>query len=245
MSAKHGSQGSSAGTLLLAGMGAGLGASVAGAFIAAGYRVAGLSRRTASDLSLEGDLDRWGDAYRHYLCDVTRADQVEATVRTIRADLGAPTVMVYNPMRLLIKPFLELTIEEFESVWRVTCLGAVVTARAVLGPMLEAGNGTLIFSGATASTRGSAKFSSLAVGKCGLRGLAQSLAREFGPQGIHVVHTILDGLIWAPQTRSRFDPREDQCMSPRAIAQTYLHVAQQHRSAWTHEIDLRPAHGAF
>ncbi len=148
-------------------------------------------------------------------------------------------------MQLKIRPFLDVTVDEFESVWRVTCLGAMITARATLPAMLDAGAGTLIFSGATASTRGSARFSSLSVGKSGLRALAQSLAREFGPRGIHVAHTILDGLIWAPQTRARFDPAQEQCMAPEAIAQTYLHLAQQHRSAWTHEVDLRPAHGAF
>ena len=233
------------GTLLVVGMAAGLGAAISQAFIVAGYRVAGLSRLTAKDLSLDDQAGPCSEAYRHYSCDVTLAEEVDAAVRAVGAELGAPTVVVYNPMQLLIRPFLEVSVEEFESVWRVTCLGAMITARRVLPAMLEAGSGTLIFSGATASTRGSASFSSLAVGKFGLRGLSQSLAREFGPRNIHVVHTILDGLIWAPQTRTRFDPAEDQCMAPDAIAEAYLHLARQRRSAWTHELDLRPAHGNF
>ena len=233
------------GTLLVVGMAAGLGAAIAAAFVTAGYRVAGLSRRTAKPLSMDDRAGPRGEAYRHYSCDVTQADEVAAAVSAVSGDLGAPTVVVYNPMQLLIRPFLEVSVEEFESVWRVTCLGAMITARSVLHAMLEAGNGTLIFSGATASTRGGAKFSSLAVGKFGLRGLSQSLAREFGPRGIHVVHTILDGLIWSPQTRTRFDPAQAQCMAPEAIAEAYLHLARQHRSAWTHELDLRPAHGNF
>lgn len=231
------------GTLLIVGMATGLGAGIADAFVRAGYRVAGLSRR--ADPSL-GDMARcWGEAYRHYACDVTRPDEMNAAVRVIGTDMGAPMVVIYNPMQLLIRPFLEVTVEEFESVWKVTCLGAMITARAVLPSMLEAGAGTLIFTGATASTRGSAKFSSLAVAKGGVRALAQSLAREFGPRGIHVAHTLLDGLIWAPQTRARFSPAEEQCMTPEAIADTYLHLARQPRSTWTHEIDLRPAQGAF
>lgn len=233
------------GTLLVVGMAAGLGAAIAAAFVTAGYRVAGLSRRTAKPLSMDDRAGPRGEAYRHYSCDVTQADEVAAAVSEVSGDLGAPTVVVYNPMQLLIRPFLEVSVEEFESVWRVTCLGAMITARSVLHAMLEAGNGTLIFSGATASTRGGAKFSSLAVCKFGLRGLSQSLAREFGPRGIHVVHTILDGLIWSPQTRTRFDPAQAQCMAPEAIAEAYLHLARQHRSAWTHELDLRPAHGNF
>lgn len=235
----------SSGTLLVIGMAAGLGAALADAFIGAGYRVAGLSRRVGRDLGLDDGLERWGDAYRHYACDVTRSASMEAVLRDIGGELGAPGVAVYNPMQLQIRPFLEVTVEEFESVWRVTCLGAAISARALLPAMLEAGTGTLIFTGATASTRGSAGFSSLAIGKCGLRGLAGSLAREFGPRGIHVAHTILDGLIWAPQTRARFDVAEERCMAPEAIAQTYLHLAQQHRCAWTHEVDLRPAHASF
>lgn len=225
------------GVAVVAGMGPGLGAAVAAAFHEAGYRVAGLSRRTTSAPA---------DApVRPYACDVTRPADVDAALKAIRADLGNPDVLVYNPMQLLIKPFLELSVEEMESAWRTTCLGAMITARAVLPAMVSRQRGTLIFSGATASQRGSARFAALAVGKFGLRGLAQSLAREFGPSGIHVVHTVLDGLIWAPQTRARFDPPEADCMAPDAIAAMYLQLANQHPSAWTHEIDLRPANGKF
>lgn len=232
-------------TLLVVGMAAGLGAAIAESFVRAGYRVAGLSRRADGDPAMADQARSWGDAYRHYAGDVTRADAMHAAVRAVGTDFGAPRVVVYNPMQLQIRPFLEVTPEEFESVWRVTCLGAMITARAVLPAMCEAGAGTLIFTGATASTRGGAKFSSLAAAKGGVRALAQSLAREFGPRGIHVAHTVLDGLIWAPQTRARFNPAEEQCLAPSAIADSYLHLARQHRSAWTHELDLRPAQGAF
>lgn len=224
---------------VVAGMGPGLGAAVAASFHGAGYRVAGLSRR-----KLSAGQDEPA-AYRHYACDLTRPAEVDAALKVVRSDLGEPDALVYNPMQLLIRPFLELSVEEMESAWRTTCLGAMVAARAVLPAMVAKRRGTLIFSGATASQRGSARFAALAVGKFGLRGLAQSLAREFGPEGIHVVHTVLDGLIWAPQTRARFDPPEADCMAPQAIASTYLQLVQQHPSAWTHEIDLRPAHGKF
>lgn len=221
---------------MVAGMGPGLGVAVAAAFDGAGFRVAGLSRgRSGEDAG----------SCRRFACDVTRTADVEAAMDAIRSELGDPEVLVYNPMQLLIKPFLELSVEEMESAWRTTCLGAVITARAVLPGMVSRRRGTLIFSGATASQRGSVRFAALAVGKFGLRGLAQSLAREFGPGGVHVVHTVLDGLIWAPQTRARFDPSETDCMAPDAIAATYLQLVNQHPSAWTHEIDLRPANGKF
>lgn len=234
-----------AGVVVVAGIAPGLGAAIARIFSRAGYRVAGVSRSRNPASSLQSELDSRGLTYRHYACDVTQVPQVDAMLKAVDADLGAPTVLIYNPMQLLIKPFLDLTVEEFETVWRVTCLGAVVMARAMLPSLLSTGSGTIIFSGATASIRGSAQFASLAVAKFGLRGLAQSLAREFGPQGVHVVHAVLDGLIWAPQTRARFDPAQEDCISPEAIAETYLQLAAQHRSAWAHEIDLRPAQGKF
>ncbi|MGQ0621927.1 MAG: SDR family NAD(P)-dependent oxidoreductase [Panacagrimonas sp.] len=234
-----------ASVLVLAGIAPGFGTSIAKTFSEVGYRVAGVSRSQDPGSAVHAELASSGRAYRHYACDVTQPTQVDEMLKAVTSELGAPAVLVYNPMQLLIKPFLDLTVEDFEAVWRVTCLGAVIMARAMLPTLLRAGTGTIIFSGATASTRGSAQFASLAVAKFGLRGLAQSLAREFGPQGVHVVHTVLDGLIWAPQTRARFNPVQDDCIAPEAIAKTYLQLVGQHRSAWTQEIDLRPAQGKF
>ena len=226
--------------LVLVGDGAGLGEVIAKAFLGAGYRVAGLSRSNGAAATLNT-----ASGFQHYLCDVTCQDQVMHGLRAVESELGVPSVAIYNPMQLLIKPFLELSVKEFESAWRVSCLGAMLVAQAALPSMLKAGGGTLIFTGATASIRGSAKFASLAAAKFGLRGLAQSLAREFGASGIHVVHTVIDGLIWSPQTVSRFNPSREACMAPEEIAQAYLQLVQQPRSCWTHELDLRPADGKF
>ena len=98
----------------------------------------------------------------------------------------------------------------------------------------------MIFTGATAAIKGGPRFASLASAKFAFRGLAQSLAREFGPQGVHVVHPVLDGLIWCPQTRERFKVERDRCIEPDAVARTYLQLVGQDRSAWTNEIDVRP-----
>lgn len=234
-----------AGVVVVAGIAPGLGAAIARIFSRAGFRVAGVSRSRNPASTLQTEQDALGLTYRHYACDVTQPSQVDEMLNAVTTDLGAPTVLIYNPMQLLIKPFLELTIEEFEAVWRVSCLGAVIMSHATLPILLRAGGGTIIFSGATASIRGSAQFASLAVAKFGLRGLAQSLAREFGSQRVHVVHAVLDGLIWGPQARARFDPAQDDCIAPDAIAETYLQLAEQHQSAWAHEIDLRPAQGKF
>ena len=234
-----------AGVVVVAGIAPGLGDAIARIFSAAGYGVAGVSRSRNYASPFQAELDSLGNTYRHYLCDVTQPHQVNEMLKSVASDLGAPTVLIYNPMQLLIKPFLDLTVEDIEAVWKVTCLGAAVMARAALPTLLRNGSGTIIFSGATASIRGSAQFASLAVAKFGLRGLSQSLAREFGPSGVHVVHAVLDGLIWAPQTRARFDPAQEDCIAPEAIAETYLQLTAQHRSAWTQEIDLRPAQGKF
>lgn len=242
MTAQHGSRSP---LLVVAGIGPGLGAEIAKAFIGAGYTVAGLCRSADTATRLRADLGGAAPGLRHYACDVTQSGQVIQCLQDIESDLGPPGVVVYNPMQMLIKPFLDLRVEEFESAWRVTCLGAMIVARTVLPSMLKAGGGTLIFTGATASIRGSAKFASLAAAKFGLRGLAQSLAREFGPAGVHVVHTVIDGLIWSPQTAARFAPARETCMAPADIAQAYLQLVRQPRSAWTHEMDLRPSSGNF
>lgn len=226
--------------LLLVGDGAGLGTAIAQTFMNAGYQVAGVSRGSEGPSEPETV-----PGFRHYACNVANGEQVHDCVRRVAKDLRPPDVIIYNPMQLLNKSFMEYSVEEFESVWRISCLGAVFVAQAALPTMLEAGRGTLIFTGATASIRGSAGFASLAVAKFGLRGLAQSLAREFGPAGIHVVHTIIDGLIWSPQTVARFNPAQDTCMVAKDIAHAYLHLAQQPRSSWTHELDLRPSDGKF
>lgn len=231
--------------VVLAGSAPGFGAAIAKCFAMAGYRVAGLARSTEFGRQLEAELAGDGGSYRHFACDMTQAAGVGEAIDSIARDLGPPGILIYNPMTLIVKPFQDLSMEEFETVWRVTCLGAMIAAQAVLPHMLGAGGGTIVFSGATASIKGGPHFASLASAKFALRGLAQSLAREFGPRGVHVVHAILDGLIWGPQTPRRFGADREKCLDPEALAGTYLHLAGQPRSAWTHEIDLRPSDEKF
>src|SRR4029077_18793631 len=123
--------------------------------------------------------------------------------------------------------------------------GAVAMSRALLPKMLARGQGTLIMTGATAATRASAGFAALASSKFALRALAQALAREFGPNGVHVVHVVVDGLIDEPQTRRRFTDRSGAMIDADALAATYLSIVQQPPSTWTHELDLRPSSGRF
>jgi len=131
--------------------------------------------------------------------------------------------------------------ERFESAWRANCLGGFLAAREVLPAMLERGSGTILMTGATAALRGGARFAGLAVGKFGLRALAQSMAREFGPRGIHVAHFVIDGQIATPGALEGQPGRgEETFLAPAAIAETYWQVHRQDPSAWSLEVDLRP-----
>ncbi len=223
--------------LLITGVAEGFGASIARTFAAAGHDVVGLARSDGSAAHLARLVGEGGGAYAHLICDVTQPAEV---ADVLRPHTERVTVLVHNAAALLIKPFNEITTDEFERVWRVACYGAFIACRIVVPHMAARNAGAIILTGATAALRGGPKFAAFASAKFALRGLAQSLSREFGPQGVHVAHVVLDGLIDEPQTDARFGPAKSARMDPDAIARTYLALATQHRSAWTHELDLRP-----
>lgn len=224
-------------TLLLTGMAEGLGAEIAETFARAGHDIIGLSRSMKSTEHLTRRVEQTGGRYIHLACDITRtADAVAA----IKPHAERIDVLIHNPHWLTIKPFEQTTTNEFEQAWRVACLGAVTSAQAIIPHMAARRQGTIIFTGATAGLRGAANFSAFASAKFALRGLAQSLAREYGPKGVHVAHAVLDGLIDAPQTDQRFGSQTSGRMDPPVIAQIYLDLSMQPPSASTHELDLRP-----
>ncbi len=224
-------------TLLLTGAAEGLGTSIAVTFAAAGYDVVGLARTERSSAQLSQRVEQGGGAYTHLICDVGQPIDVAAVLQPHAERID---VFVHNPHLLVRKPFEQTTADEFEQAWRVACLSAVTSAQLVLPHMVARGKGTIVLTGATAGLRGAAQFSAFASAKFALRGLAQSLAREFGPNGIHVAHVILDGLIDEPQTDRRFGPARSTRMNPDSVAAAYLGLASQHPSAWTQETDLRP-----
>jgi NAD(P)-dependent dehydrogenase (short-subunit alcohol dehydrogenase family) len=223
--------------LLVTGMAEGLGAEIAAAFARAGHDVVGLARSDRAAEDVQAMVEQAGGAYAHLACDMTRVDE---TARVLQSIADCVDVLVHNAHALLIKPFAETTPVEFEHIWRVACLGAMIAAQAVVPHMAARGRGTVILTGATAAIRGGANFSAFASAKFALRGLAQSLAREFGPKGVHVAHVVLDGLIDEGQTEQRFGASASGRMSPQAIARTYLDLARQEPSAWSHEVDMRP-----
>ena len=223
--------------LLVTGIAEGLGVEIATAFARAGHDVIGLSRTGRCSAQIRQSVERHGGAYTHLACDLTEAGDTAAAIAPHAARVD---VLIHNAHMLLISPFEQTTTSEFEQVWRVACLGAMVSAQSVIPHMVARGRGAVIFTGATAGTRGGANFSAFASAKFALRGLSQSLAREFGPRGVHVAHLVLDGLIDEAQTDQRFGASASARMSPQAIARVCLDLTAQHPSAWTHEMDLRP-----
>jgi NAD(P)-dependent dehydrogenase (short-subunit alcohol dehydrogenase family) len=219
-------------TVLIVGAGAGLSAAVARLFAADGAKVALASRHPGKLDALVAELGA-----RAYACDVAERAAVEALVAEVTADLGAPDVVMFNPSARARGPFTELDPEAVKQALLVTCYGGYLVCNAVVPAMLARGSGTILLTGASASVKGYARSASFAMGKFGLRGLAQSLARELQPQGLHIAHFVIDGGIRSAQ---RPDDGNDTMLDPAAIAETYFQVARQHRSAWTWEVELRP-----
>ena len=220
---------------LIVGAGPGLGMSVARRFAGAGLNVA-VSARSADDLR-----QRARDAgVRDYPCDATEPAAVESLFDQVERDLGPLSVVVHNAGTFEPGRVTEIEPADFERCWRIGCHGGFLVGRAAAVRMSGRG-GTLIFTGATASLRGGAGFANLAVPKFGLRALAQSLARELGPENVHVAHVIIDGQIESAARRSLKQERgPDSLLNPDAIAESYYQLHCQDRSAWTHELDLRP-----
>ncbi|MEA3278102.1 MAG: SDR family NAD(P)-dependent oxidoreductase [Pseudomonadota bacterium] len=225
-------------TAVVAGIGEGLGNALGRQLAEAGYRVAGLARGTKAGEALLESLG--ADRFLPIRCDLTDATQVGAAISEVEDRFGPVSVYVHNAARLHMQPFLETEPSELESLWRTVCLGAAHGAQRVLPTMLERKQGALLFIGATASVKAGANFSAFGSAKFALRGLAQSLARELGPQGIHVAHLIIDGVMWGDRARDSFKMSKDRCLAPEAVARTCMHLLEQDRSAWTHELDIRP-----
>src|SRR5437763_368035 len=174
---------------------------------------------------------------RAFPCDASDPLQVQ----TLFGEIDPPELVIYNPSYRVRGPFLGLDAAEVHKTLHVTAYGGFLVAQAALKRMVERGRGALFFTGASASVKGYAESAPFAMGKFALRGLAQSLAREFGPKNIHVAHFVIDGGIERSGGDARAAARgQDGMLRPDAIAETYLALYRQHRSAWAFEVDLRP-----
>lgn len=174
-------------------------------------------------------------------CDASNWREVTSLFKRVADDFGAPSVAIFNAGAYEPGQILEIDPQDFERCWRVGCLAGFFVGQSAARLMVPAGGGTIIFTGASASLRGSAGFANLAVAKFGLRALAQSMARELGPKGIHVAHVVIDGQIESERYKNLLDKRgPDSLLAPDMIAEEYLKLHRQHKSTWTHELDLRP-----
>ena len=221
-------------TALIVGVGAGLSASLARTFSKAGMAIA-LAARRAGELSALAAEVR-GKAFA---CDATDQAQVARLFTDVEAAFAAPDVVVYNASYRTRGPFVDLDPPEVAKSIAVSAYGGFLVAQQAAKRMLPRGHGAILFTGASASVKGYAQSASFAMGKFALRGLAQSMARELSPQGIHVAHVVIDGGIRSGR-RVEAPDRPDSTLDPDAIAQTYLDLLRQHRSAWAWEIELRP-----
>ncbi len=226
-------------TAVVVGVGPGLGLALVRAFAGAGMAVAMAARDEDRLAALEPAGT--GDRVRTYPCDSTDQGAVTTLFEQAAAELGEPDLVVYNAGAFQPGGILDIAAEEFERCWKVGCLGGFLVGQAAARHMVPRGAGTILFTGATAALRGSARFANLAVPKFGLRALAQSMARELGPQGIHVAHVVIDGQIDSERSHHLLEERgPDSLLAPDDIAGSYLHLHRQAKSAWTQELDLRP-----
>lgn len=238
----------SRGACLVVGVGDGLGAALARAFAAEGLTVCMTRRPRHLDAleALAGEIRAAGGQAHAYGVDARAEDEVIALFDRIEREVGPLEVVVFNIGANVRFPIRETTARVFHKVWEMACFAGFLTGREAARVMAPRGRGTILFTGATASLRGRDGFAAFAAAKHGLRALAQSMARELGPQGLHVGHVVIDGPmdgVFIRELRGgEIDAllAEDAVLKPDDVAQAFVALHRQPRSAWTHELDLRP-----
>jgi NAD(P)-dependent dehydrogenase (short-subunit alcohol dehydrogenase family) len=225
---------------VVVGVGPGLGAALVRRFAAA-YPVAMLARNAEFLKTLAVETRKSGAKVLDLSCDVSDSTKVTQAFRAIRKDLGEPELLLYNAGSGTFGSITEITPDQYEADWRVNAFGAFVAAKEVAPGMVARGHGAMLFTGATAGVKAGAKSVSFGPAKFAMRGLAQSLARDLGPRGIHVAWINVDGSIDIPGARGLKPSLKDgDFLKPEAIAETYWHLAHQDPSAWTMELEVRP-----
>ncbi|UCH47653.1 MAG: SDR family NAD(P)-dependent oxidoreductase [Betaproteobacteria bacterium] len=228
---------------LIVGVGPGTGAECARRFSRGGYAIAMFARNRERLDELESEL---GDA-KGYVCDVSDLEQLVDTVHKVQSEMGAPEVLIHNAVSGVLEgggasTFLESDPQRLERNFRVNTTSLLYLAREVAPAMIEAGRGAILVTGNTSATRGRARFAYFAPTKAAQRILAQSMARDLGPKGVHVAYILIDAAIDTPRTRPIFaaDKPDDFFCKPTAIADEMFHVAHQDRSAWSFDVEIRP-----
>ena len=223
---------------LVSGVGPGTGAAIARRFARGGYSVAMLARSSERLSALEREIDH----SRGYLCDVTDEAQVDATIERVRADLGAPEVLIHNAVGGAFGTFLEIEPEVLNRNFQINTMALLHLARRLAPAMMEAGHGAIIVTGNTSALRVKAKFAGFAPTKAAQRILTEAIAREVGPQGVHVAYVVIDAVIDLEWTRAMTSKPEGDpfFIQPAAIAEEVWHVSRQERSAWSFNVEIRP-----
>lgn len=235
------------GVCLVVGVGDGLGSALAKAFAAEGFTVC-MTRRARNIAALEAvaaGIRADGGTAHAYGVDARAEDEVVALFETIEREVGPLSVVVFNIGANVRFGIRETTARVFTKVWEMACFAGFLAGREAAKAMVPRGRGTILFTGATASVRGRDGFAAFAAAKHGLRAVAQSMARELGPQGIHVAHVVIDGAVdgtFIRGNRENVDDllARDEILRPEDIAQSFVALQKQPRSAWTHELDVRP-----
>jgi NADP-dependent 3-hydroxy acid dehydrogenase YdfG len=222
---------------LVTGVGPGTGAAIARRFAQGGYQVAMLARNHARLQALEREVA----SSRAYACDVTDEAGLDATIAAVRTDLGEPRVLVHNAVGGAFGNFMEIEPAVLNRNFQVNTMALLYLARRLAPAMVAAGDGTIIATGNTSAQRGKASFAGFAPTKAAQRILAESMARELGPKGVHVAYVVIDAVIDLEWTRRRFaNEPDDFFIKPAAIAEEVWHIAHQDRSAWSFNVELRP-----
>ena len=233
-------------TAVIAGVGPGLGASLVRKFCSEGCRVGMLARSEAYLKDLTSEVEQEKYSVLGVPTDITDPGQVSRGFNRVREAFGSVDILVNHASAAAWKGLLDLTLEEFEHAWRVTVYGGFLCSREAVPDMLKSGGGVILFTGATSSVRGRKGALAFSSAKFGFRGLAESMAREFWPKGIHVAHVVVDGVIDTPEVRKAYAPGPDEpLLDPDAMAASYWGLVEQDQSAWTLELDLRPHSEAF
>jgi len=225
---------------VVVGVGAGLGAALARRF-AAGYTVALIARNANYLAQLAAEIEGNGGRALPVPANVAEAARIDSAFAAIRDQLGDPEVLLYNAAMRPFGRLLETKPSTFENTWRVNAFGAFLCSQQVVPAMLKAGRGVILFTGATAGVKPFPTSAAFGPAKFAMRGLAQVMARDLGPQGIHVAYVNVDGPIDMPFIRQRRpDAKDEDLLKPAAIADAYWYLAHQDRSCWTQELDVRP-----
>ena len=222
---------------VITGVGPGTGSALARRFAKGGYRVALIARNEDRLRDLEAELQ----GSKGYRCDVADPKQVEGVLDEIERDLGQPSILIHNAVGGAFGSFLEIDPDVLNRNFQVNTMALLYLARRLAPAMVQAGRGTILMTGNTSAQRGMPRFAGFAPTKAAQRILAEAMARELGPKGIHVAYLVIDAVIDVPWTRQRFNDKPDNFfIKPTAIADELWHVAHQDRSAWSFNVEVRP-----